>query len=172
MPPSFPRAAVPGAAVPTLPPPGPTWRTRLYGVLGLLMFGGAFVLSLTHVLPALVTDWQVRDAAEIVEPSSVRGGHCSARLLVHICDAELSASTKRGATTREVHYVFVDTASGDYGVSVMADPARPQLLTTDLGLERLWNRTLTLLAVWALLLALAFGSALTLRPARPDRVAG
>ena len=53
----------------------------------------------------------------------------------------------------------------------MADPARPDLVTTDLALDRLWNRTVTLLVIALLIVACIGGAIASLvrnrREARP-----
>ena len=72
----------------------------------------------------------------------------------------------QGTVTRRVNYVFSGLEAGDYRVGVMADPARPDLVTTDLGLDRLWNRTITLLAIAGLTAATIVGALLSMVRAR------
>ncbi|MBU8538545.1 hypothetical protein [Falsiroseomonas tokyonensis] len=122
--------------------------------LAALMFGAVLAAAATYTVPNLITDWQVRDTAIPFADGRVAEGRCRAKLFVHHCSATLSAQTKTGRFFREVNYVFFDLHTGDYRVAVMADPARPELLTTDQALEKLWSRTLTLLVGGGLLLAL------------------
>jgi hypothetical protein len=61
-----------------------------------------------------------------------------------------------------VNYVFAGLHVGDFGAGPMADPARPDLITTDLGLDRLWNRTITLAVIMAALAAAIVGALLSL----------
>lgn len=66
------------------------------------------------------------------------------------------------AASAPVNYAFTAASAGEYSVTVMADPARPELATTDMALNRLWNRTITLLARGGILLALTIASVVTL----------
>ena len=49
----------------------------------------------------------------------------------------------------------------------MADPARPDMLTTDIGLDYFWDRAISFLGLVGILLALAIGSLVALF--RPNR---
>lgn len=77
----------------------------------------------------------------------VSEGKCSSKIVINICDATLSLRTAETTVLRRVNHVFAGVHLGEDGIRVMADPARPDLLTTDLGLDRLWNRTITLLVL-------------------------
>jgi hypothetical protein len=138
------------------PPPVPAqgWRQTLWSWLGALMFGAILVALSIYTLPNLISDWQVRATAIPFADGRVTEGSCQSKLFVHLCTATLAVRSKSGSFTRDVNYVFADLHTGDYSVSVMADPARPEMLTTDLALDRLWSRTLTLLVGGGLLLAL------------------
>ncbi|MCR0981476.1 hypothetical protein [Roseomonas populi] len=138
----------------TLPPQGGGWRETFFSFLGTLMFGAMLVALSIYTVPNLITDWQVRGVAEPVAEGRVTDGSCSSRLMLNICDATLSIMTKSGRVTRDVNYIFADVHSGDYSVAVLADPAHPELATTDMGLNMLWNRTITLLVGGGILLAL------------------
>ncbi len=89
-------------------------------------------------------------------------GDCTSKLVIHICDATLTLRTPQGTVSRHVNYLFTGMHTGDYSVEVMADPARPDLVTTDLGLDRLWNRTITLLVIASILTALVIGPVIAL----------
>ena len=52
-----------------------------------------------------------------------------------------------------LNYAFTDLHFGSYNAEAMADPAHLELITTDLALDRLWNRTLTFLFVAVFMLA-------------------
>lgn len=134
-----------------VPPTG--WGHRLLVGLGLLMLLAVTVGSLIFVAPPLLTDWQVRDAARPALAGQIDSGSCSSKLFINICDVVLSAGKNPNVIVRDVHYVFVDAHSGDYSVAVLADPARPALLTTDLGLDKLINRTVTIGVFWLLMAA-------------------
>jgi hypothetical protein len=138
----------------TLPPQGGGWRETFFSLLGTVMFGAMLVALSIYTVPNLVTDWQVRGAAEPVADGRVTEGSCSSRLMLNICDATLSIATKSGRVSRDVNYIFADVHSGDYTVTVLADPAHPELATTDMALNMIWNRTITLLIGGGILLAL------------------
>ena len=115
-----------------------------------------------YTAPALVSDWQVRAAAEPVAEARISDGKCSSKIAIHICDLTLSLRRPTGTVTRRVNYVFAGLHVGDFGAGPMADPARPDLITTDLGLDRLWNRTITLAVIMAALAAAIVGALLSL----------
>lgn len=138
----------------TLPSRNSGWGHNIKLALAVLMFAGALVALAIYTAPNLLTDWQVRDAAQTVPNGEVIKGSCSSNLVFNICDATLTVPTKSGPVSRNVNYVFTGVHVGDYSVEVMADPARPELATTDMALDKLWNRTLTLLAGAVILLAL------------------
>lgn len=134
-----------------VPPTG--WGHRLLVGFGGLLLLGVTIASLVFVAPPLLTDWQVRGAARPALAGEIDSGSCSSKLFINICDVVLSAGKNPNVVVRKVHYVFVDAHSGDYSVAVLADPARPALLTTDLGLDRLVNRTITIGIFWLLMAA-------------------
>jgi hypothetical protein len=136
-----------------LPPPGRDWRQTFWVVAGILMFGAMLVAMALYTAPALLSDWIIRDTARPINGAQVTDGRCSAKLVFHICAATLALRTPSGIVSRRVNYVFTGVHVGSYSVQVLADPARPDLATTDLALGQLWNRTITLLAVAGFLLA-------------------
>ncbi|MFT8246212.1 hypothetical protein [Roseomonas sp. BN140053] len=138
----------------SLPPQDGGWRGTLFALLGTLMFGAMLVAIAVYTVPNLVSDWQVRGTAQPMADGRVTEGKCSSRLVLNICDATLSVRTKTGVVSRDVNYIFTDIHSGDYSVTVLADPARPELATTDMALDKLWNRSITLLVGGGILLAL------------------
>lgn len=153
----------PFPALPTRPlhplPPGAGRGGSLWAVLGLLMFAGMLAASVIWILPDVASDWQVRDAAVPLRGAQVVSGKCSSKLFINDCDATLSVQTPRGRITRDVHYLFASVHLGDWTVGVVGDPQRPELVTTDLGLDYFWNRVLTLLVAWILLAGLTVGGA-------------
>ncbi len=153
-----------------LPPRGHGWINTFWVLFGVAALGAILVACAVYTAPAVISDWQVRAAAKAAPDARVSEGKCSAKLVIHICDATLALRTPTGTVTRRVNYVFSGFHAGDYRVGVMADPARPDLVTTDLGLDRLWNRTLTLLAGAGAIAACIVGALLSL--IRNRRVAG
>ena len=128
-----------------LPPRGGGLRQRIWATLGVLMFAGFLVAMFVFTAPPLLSDWQIRATAEPAEDGHIVKGSCSTKLVLSICDLTLSNRTPSGTITRSVNYAFADVHFGDYSARAMADPAHPELVTTDLALDRLWNRTLTFL---------------------------
>ncbi len=141
-----------------LPPERMGWGAIFWVLFGVVLLGGILGASAVYTAPVVISDWQVRGTAQPVPSARVSEGKCSAKLVIHICDATLTLRTAQGSVTRRVNYVFTGLHAGDYGVGVMADPARPDLVTTDLGLDRLWNRTITLLVLAGAIAACIYGA--------------
>jgi hypothetical protein len=128
-------------------------RTGLILFVAAIAAVGGFLL--VPQVGDLVTD--VRLAGKAVP---VLGGHADGHCTSHRgvlteCEATLTAGRPR----RTVHYFFVDLHVGDYQVRVLADPAQPELLTTDLALDHLWNRALTFGLVAPMFALFVFGLA-------------
>lgn len=142
----FPRRAL------TLRIPGTPLRTRLWLLFAVLFLGGIAVAIAYWAIPPLITDVAVRDTAEPVR-GRVEHGSCHSRLFLHICDATLVSNAGKPSISRYVTYVFTDFHIGDYTVQVMADPAHPDWVTSDLGIDHLLSRILTMAVAAALFLA-------------------
>ncbi len=124
--------------------------------------GAVLVACAIDTAPVVISDWQVHTTAAAAPNARVSEGRCSAKIVIHICDATLALRTPQETVTRRVNYVFAGLHVGDYRVGVMADPARPDLVTTDLGLDRLWNRTITLLAIMGAIVAVLIGAPISM----------
>lgn len=145
----------------------PRRALRLRQPLGLwrvlLLWGGALVLALAAVFfltmqigPDLASDFQIRETARPLGNARLVSGRCKTHLgLLHDCDITLRQDGKaRAALTRDVHYLFADFHTGAYIVNaVLGDPDRPGSLTTDIGMDRLWNRLVLLVIVAVLAVA-------------------
>ena len=138
----------------TLPPRNRGVWHNIKLALGVLLFAGALVAAAIYTAPDLISDWKIQANALPVSNGRVTKGSCSSNLIFNICDATLTVPTKSGSVSRDVNYVFTGVHLGDYTVEVMADPARPELATTDMALDKLINRTLTLLVGGLVLLAM------------------
>jgi hypothetical protein len=136
----------------TLHPPAAPLGARIGTMLAAVFCIGILIASLVWVWPPLQSDWQVRDAARPVRGGDV-SGRCHSKLIFHICDITLRAGTPRAPVKRDVTYMFVDLHIGDYTLTVMADPDHPDLLTSDLGLDTLINRGLSLFGAWIFMAA-------------------
>jgi|GEM_PF-5404224 len=104
--------------------------------------------ALYAVMPVgdLVTDLALAGKA-IPVPGAGAEGSCSIGTLVTTCDLTLTAPRGAGpARSRKVRYLFAEGGVTHHTFRVLADPARPALLTTDLAQDRLWNRVISLVA--------------------------
>jgi hypothetical protein len=142
--------------------PGIGLFSQLGGLLGalfwaLLMVGGAY-LGVVPPARDLIDDFGIRAAAQPVAGGHIEG-KCRVRVVLASCEIELFASSPGvREVSRKVDYVFLDTPHIEkYRAVVVADPAQPQLLTTDLGLDKIWNRLITLLVLSPILLLLGIG---------------
>jgi len=159
-----------------LNPPRPPLGGRLATMAGWLFFIGVLIATLVWIWPALQSDWQVRDNAQPVRGGTV-SGKCHSKVIFHLCDATLGTPPPRSIAPvrplapvqpldpinrplkRDVTYMFLDFHFGAYEMAVMADPRRPELLTTDLGLDKFYNRAISLGALWLFMLTGALVSA-------------
>lgn len=149
------------SAFPTRPlrarPPGlltPFFRP----LLGLNMFGTMLILALGLVLPDLVTDWQVRAVAVPIQGARLDHGSCDGKLMVNLCNVTITAPAGTERVTRKIDYLFGSFGDAPLRARVVGDPARPWLLTTNFGLERFWNRAVSLVIVCAVLAGLTGGA--------------
>ena len=124
-------------------PPG-VRATFGWALVGFLMFGGMLGFMLVFVPPGLVTDWQVRGGALALRDGAVSDSDCSGHDFIEICSMTVAAPIGRQTVQRRMHYVFVSTQDDSLTVQVVADPAHPGWLTTDLGLDMFWNRLASL----------------------------
>ena len=145
-----------------LPPQRHGWMATFWVLFGVVALGAMLTACAIYTAPALISDWQVRETAVPVAEARISDGQCSAKIAIHICDLTLTLRRPTGTVTRRVNYVFAGLHVGDFSAGPMADPARPDLITTDLGLERLWNRTITLVVIMGALAAAIFGALLSL----------
>ncbi|PZW40035.1 hypothetical protein C8P66_1253 [Humitalea rosea] len=163
---AFPRRAL------TLRQPLGLWRVLLLAGFGaLLAFGALFWLSM-QIGPDLVSDFQIRDNARPLGDARLVSGRCTTHLgILHDCDVTLRQDSKaRAALMRDVHYLFADFHTGAYVVSaVLGDPDRPGSLTTDIGMDRLWNRLVLLLIAGVLVVTALIGLGVYVRTAMRQR---
>jgi hypothetical protein len=122
-------------------------------VSGMLLFGAFIAMLWIDIGPAIRDDFAVRHQAEPAPAARVSEGRCRSRLfLFQSCELTITWRDKDGTGRRQVSYMFVEPHAGSWTAEPMRDPARPALVTTDMGLDRLWNRVAT--AAGGLLVAL------------------
>lgn len=163
------RAAWPARPI-KLRPPVAAWRMHLLALICLLAAGGIIGYVGWGLAPAIIDDFQMRDRAQPVQMSRIEGGRCSSRLaIIHSCDATVVATTKDGVVRSSLHHLFFDFHMGNWTARVMADPARPGVLTTDIGLDRIWHRIGTAALMAAIGLLVLFGPWRNMRRAAAER---
>jgi hypothetical protein len=140
--------------------PFSSWRAWLGGILLFLLIAAGMVGISMGPLPVLISDHQVRATAVVLPKTRVEGGRCRVRwFLLNDCEATLVIPQDRGPPIqRKVSYWFFEPSAGTRQVMPMGDPARPELTTTDLGLERFVNRAVTYGVMMAVMLALCLAS--------------
>lgn len=135
------------------PPGGGGWWRGLLGAFFILALAGSAVAWFG---PGLLRDFRMQTDARPVIGGRVTDGRCQVRLAVlTLCDATLRANGKNGPVEDSMHLAFFDLPGTNYTVQVMQSSAVPDHLTTDIGLERMTNRALTLggwVLLWAALL--------------------
>lgn len=145
----------------TLKPPISAAKSWFVAVLCLAVAAGLGAFLALAILPDLRDDYAVRDSVKTLRRGDIVSGRCTTKIVVTHCGVTLVDRDAR--QTRSVNYLFVDMHAGDYSTEVVADPARPALLTTDLGLEKLPNRAIVAAALALIVLAIIIGGLLQLR---------
>jgi hypothetical protein len=137
-------------AFPTRPlgvkPPGMGYWSDFWTIVGALFVSAGCVLLVGFPIPALVDDYGIRDTARPLPGAKIEKGKCSAwQGVIVTCDATLALDRPgQPPLERTEHYFFVDFHFGDYTAGVVADPAHPELMTTDLALDKMTNRVTTM----------------------------
>ena len=132
--------------------------------------------TLSWAVPDLAADWSVRGEARPLLGALVTEGSCATRLVLRTCDVTIHLRTPVGEYTRRQGYAYLARDAEAFDVHALVDPSRPDLATSDLGLDHLSNRVLTLAGATAVLGGLlALAAVATLRDlraaARPRRPA-
>lgn len=143
------------------------WVRSVFLAIGALILAGGFGwFAAAAVVPTLLQDYAVSDGAVPIR-GRIESGRCRAKwALFQDCEMVLVAApqTKSGSGLRQrVDYLFVEPHMGDYSVQVMANPDRPEWLTTDMGQDHLLNRMLTLAGVGLAMLMIALGGLASMR---------
>ncbi len=100
--------------------------------------------------PGLLRDWRISQNPVTVEDWDIRGGECSSRRGLTDCEADVVYSYGEQDYEKHISLAFFDLSSSDYMVELVIDADDPDLATLSLGLDMLWNRTITF-AVFMLL---------------------
>jgi hypothetical protein len=145
------------------------WRGWVAVLFGLVLSGGILFWAST-LAPGVMDDFAMRNRAQPVSSARLVDGRCRSKAgILHDCSATIVARGKDGEVRRHIEQLFIDFHVGDWTVQVMGDPDRPQVLTTDIGLDRIWHRIVTLLLFVAFALAIPFGFWRILRTQNAER---
>lgn len=110
------------------------------------------VLMLIWEGPGVIRDFQISQNPLALEDGDVQNGRCTTRKLFFAdCSARLVYSYDGRNYDTEVAVMFVDFHTGDYETGVVISADNPELATISLGLDKLWNRIITL-SIFVLLL--------------------
>jgi hypothetical protein len=132
-----------------------------FAMVGLLLFGGFLVMLAVEIVPVVRSDLAIRDRAVPAPQVRVADGMCRSRLFVfQSCEVTLRWRDRAGQGTRKVSYMFVAWRRTNWAIAPMMDPARPDLVSTDLGLDRLGNRIATLIGWGVIGIGLVSGTVL------------
>lgn len=100
--------------------------------------------------PGLLRDWRISQNPIIVEDWDILAGECSSRRGLTDCEADVVYNYGGQDYEKHIALAFFDLSSSDYMVELVIDADDPDLATLSLGLDMLWNRTITF-AVFMLL---------------------
>lgn len=95
--------------------------------------------------PGVVRDFTISQNPVLIEDGDVQNGRCTTRKgFFTDCEARLVYSYGGRDYATDVEIMFVDFHVGDYETGLVISGDRPELATMSLGLDKLWNRIITL----------------------------
>ncbi|QQR39917.1 hypothetical protein [Devosia rhizoryzae] len=140
----------------------------IFRYLGALLLLGLALFFAIWQVPGVADDWMISQDPVLVEDALISDGECStSRGFFVDCSAHVSYAVKGKQIERDIELMFLDFGSGDYAVDVVRSDREPAKATLSLGLDMLWNRTITV-GVMVVLLAI-FGLALFRSGLQQDR---
>jgi hypothetical protein len=129
--------------------------------------GYAFLTLMMLVFAGLIAFWQAPDLIKDIEISkhplvlqdgNIRDGRCTTRKGVFTdCEAHLAYDYNGKHYERDVELFFVDLHVGDYETDMVISSEKPELATLTIGLDKLWNRVISLAAIVLIMVAVAIG---------------
>ena len=133
------------------------WSTPIMLVLAIFLF--------IWEAPGVYRDFQISQNPLVLESGDVQNGRCTTRKAIFTdCEARLVYTHNGHDYATEVEVMFVDFHMGDYETSLVISADHPELATISLGLDKLWNRIITLAVLTVLLGGMGVGMIfLTLR---------
>lgn len=113
---------------------------------------GLTVFMAVSETPDILRDWTINQNPVVLDSGDIRDGKCSTRKgFFTSCSAHLNYAYKGQNYDKDVEIMFVDMHAGDYETDLVISADHPELATLSLGLEKLWNRIITLAVFVALL---------------------
>lgn len=137
-------------------------KVKQHGVSGTFVlflcvfFGFALVVMVVHSnAPGIMRDWEISKNPTILKQSRVSNGKCKTHQgFFTTCEVGVSFETRGIRKREQLEFTFVDFHSGDYNVEVVASADKPDMVSLDLAVDKLWNRIIV--ACFLLLAGLAF----------------
>lgn len=102
--------------------------------------------------PGILRDWTINQNPVTLDSGDIRDGKCSTRKgFFTTCSAHLNYTYNGQSYDKDVEIMFVDIHAGDYDTNLVISGDHPDLATLSLGIDKLWNRIVTLAVFVALL---------------------
>ncbi|MGV1873009.1 hypothetical protein [Agrobacterium rosae] len=95
--------------------------------------------------PGVYRDFLISQNPVVVEDGDIQDGQCTTRkAILTDCKARLVYNVNGQSYDTKVEVMFVDFHVGDYETALVISADHPELATISLGLDKLWNRIITL----------------------------
>lgn len=95
--------------------------------------------------PGVYRDLLINQNPVFVEDGDIQNGQCITRkAILTYCKARLVYNVNGQSYDTKVEVMFVDFHVGDYETALLISADHPELATISLGLDKLWNRIITL----------------------------
>lgn len=113
--------------------------------LAALIFAGLAIFFVVSSGPGLLRDWSISRDPIVVEDAAIADGECRTSKGFFVdCSGIISYTVDGRPLSKEISLMFLDIGSGDYVVDVVQSRSHPEEVTLSIGLDYLWNRTITL----------------------------
>lgn len=108
--------------------------------------------------PGVYRDLQISQNPLVLENGDVENGRCTTRKAIFTdCEARLVYRHNGQDYVKDVEVMFVDFHLGDYETGLVISADHPELATMSLGLDKLWNRIITLTVLTVVLGGIGVG---------------
>ncbi len=108
--------------------------------------------------PGILRDWTINQNPVMLDSGDIRDGKCETRKgFFTTCSAHLNYAYNGQNYDKDVEIMFVDAHTGDYETGLVISGEHPELATLSLGIDKLWNRIITLAVFVALLGGVSIG---------------